>query len=105
MEQHFTSLEPGARQPRLAMEPDGLANTKTRERAEGAAPAVQAKHGDSCTAQKVQDGPKTSTCFGVMAEPPDLPSRGDVLVKNGAGLFSIIGDALTNSRWWFTSQR
>ena len=45
---------------------------------------VQAKHGDSCTAQRVQDGPKTSTCFGVMAEPLDLPCRDDVLVENGA---------------------
>ena len=38
---------------------------------------------DSCTAQKVQDGPKTSTCFGMMAEPPDLPCRDDVVVESG----------------------
>ena len=43
--QHLTSLEPDARQPRLAMEEDGPANTKTRERMEGAATAVQAMHG------------------------------------------------------------
>ena len=41
-------------------------------------------HGDSCTAQKVQDGPKTSISFGVKAEPPDLPCRENVLVENGA---------------------
>ena len=66
------------------MEADGLANTKTRERTESAATAVQAMHGDSCTAQKVQDGPKTSISFGVKAEPPDLPCREDVLVEDGA---------------------
>ena len=63
---------------------DGQADTKTRERTEGAAKAVQAKHGDSCTAQRGQDGPKASTDFGVMAEPPDLPCRDAVLVENGA---------------------
>ena len=34
--------------------------------------------------RKVQDGPKTSISFGVMAEPPDLPCREDVLVEDGA---------------------
>ena len=65
MDQHVTSLEKDARQPRHAMEADRQANTKTRERTEGAAIAVQAMHGDSCTAQKVQDGPKTSISFGM----------------------------------------
>ena len=84
-DQHVASLEQDARQPRLATEADGPANTKTRERSEGSATAVQAMHGDSCTAQRVQDGPKTnSTCFGVMAEPSDLPLRDDILVENGA---------------------
>ena len=42
-------------------------------------------HGDSCTtAQKVQDGPKTSISFGVMAKPHDLPCREDVLVEDRA---------------------
>ena len=45
-------LEQDARQPRLVMEADGPANTKTRERTEGAATAVQAMHGDSCTNHK-----------------------------------------------------
>ena len=85
MDQHATSLEHGARQPRLAMKADGPANTKTRERTEGAAIAVQAMHGDSyTTAQKVQDGPKTSIGFGVISEPPDLLCREDVLVEDGA---------------------
>ena len=84
MDQHVTSLEHGARQPRLAMEADGHANTKTQERTEGAATAVQAMLGDSCTtAQKAQDGPKISITFGVEAEPLDLPCRDDVLVEGG----------------------
>ena len=67
------------------MEADGPANTKTREREEGAATVVQATRGDSyTTVQKVQDGPKTSISFGVMAEPPDFLCREDVLVKDGA---------------------
>ena len=40
LEQHLASQEQDARQPRLAMEADGPANTKTRERTEGAATAV-----------------------------------------------------------------
>ena len=63
--QRAASLQHDAQQPRLAMEADGPANTKTRERTEGAPTAVQAKGGDSCTAQKVQDGPKTLTSFGM----------------------------------------
>ena len=39
-------LEQDGRQPRLAMETDGPANTKTRERTEGVATAVQAMRGD-----------------------------------------------------------
>ena len=67
------------------MEAGGPANTKTQERTEGAATAVQAMRGDSCTtAQRVQDGPMTnSTCFGMMTEPSALPCRDDVVVKSG----------------------
>ena len=54
-EQLAARLEQDARQPRLAMEADGPADTKTCERTEGAAKAVQAKRGNSCIAQKVQD--------------------------------------------------
>ena len=41
-------------------------------------------HGNSCTAQRIQDRPKISTCFGVMVKPPAFSCRDDVLVKNGA---------------------
>ena len=44
-EKRLTRLGHGARQPRLAMEADGQENTKTRERTEGAATAVQAMRG------------------------------------------------------------
>ena len=84
LEQLAASLELDARQPRLAMEADGPANTKTRERTEGTATAVQAMHGDSCTAQRIQDDPKTnSASFGMMAEPPALPCKDDVVVESG----------------------
>ena len=82
LEQQLTSQEKDAWQPRLAMEADGPANTKTRKRTEGVATAVQAMHGGS-SAQKVQDGPKTSISFCVKAEPPDLPCRDDILVEGG----------------------
>ena len=84
LEQHLASLEPGARQPRLAMMADGHANIKTRERTEGAATAVQAMRGDNFSARRVEPGPNTSsTSFGVKAEPPALPCRDDVMVKSG----------------------
>ena len=47
--QYAARLEQDARQPRLAMEADGQADTKTRERTEGAATAVQAMRGDCST--------------------------------------------------------
>ena len=78
------SLEYDARQPRLAMEADGPANTKTRERTEGAVTAVQAMRGDSFSARRVEPVPKiNSTSFGMMAESHALPCRDDVLVENG----------------------
>ena len=83
LEKRLTSLEHGAGQPRLAMEADGPANTKTRERTEGAATVVQAMRGDSFTARRVEPGPNTSsTSFGVKAEPPALPCRDDVVVES-----------------------
>ena len=85
LEKRLKRLEHGARQPRLAMEADWPANTKTQERSEGAAIVVQAMRGDSCTAeQKVQDVPKTSITFGVEAEFSDFPCREDVSVEDGA---------------------
>ena len=85
VDQRLASLEQDAWQPRLAVEADVLANKKTRERTEGAATAVQAKHGDCCSAKKrIQVGSKSSTSFGVRAKPPPLPCMDDVVVKNGA---------------------
>ena len=64
LEQHLASQEQDARQ--------------------GATTAVQVMHGDRCTAQNIQDGPKTSISFGAKTEPPDLPCREDVLIEDGA---------------------
>ena len=85
MDQCLTRLEHNARQACLAVVVDGPANTKTRERTEGAAKAVQAMHGESFSASRVDPGPKTtSTSFGVKDEPSALPCRDDVVVKSGA---------------------
>ena len=87
MDQHVTRLEHGARQPRLAMEADRQASTKTRERTEGAATAVQAMRGDCFSARRVEPGPTTnSTSFGVKAEPPALPFRDGSVVECGAAV-------------------
>ena len=85
MDEHVTRLEHEARQPRLAMEADGPADTtKTRERTEGAATAVQAMRGDCFSARRVEPGPTTnSTSFGVKAEPLALSCRDDVVVESG----------------------
>ena len=80
----LASLEQDARQPRLTMEVDVTAANKTHERTEGAAAAVQAKHGDSRLAKMIQAGPTSSTSFGVKVEPPALPRRDDVSVGKGA---------------------
>ena len=88
MDQHVTRLEHGARQPRLAMAADGHADTETRERAEGAATAVQAMRGDCFSARRFEPGPNTySTSFGVKAGPPALPCRDDSVVESGAAPF------------------
>ena len=85
LEKRLTRLEHGARQPRLAMEADGQADTETRERTEGAATAVQPMRRDCFSARRVEPGPNTnSTTFGVKAEPPALPCRDDVVVECGA---------------------
>ena len=85
LEQHLICQKHNARQPRLAMEEtDGHANTKTRERTEGAAAAVQAMRGDGFSARRVEPGPNTnSTSFGVKAEPTALPCMDDVVVESG----------------------
>ena len=88
MNQHVTRLEHGARQPRLAMEADGQADTETRERTEGAATAVQAMRGNCFSARRVEPAPTTnSTRFGVKAGPPALPCRDDSVVESGAATF------------------
>ena len=85
MNQCLIRLEHDARQPRLAMDADGLANTKICQFTEAAATSVQAMHGDDFSASRVDPGPRTgSTTFGGKAEPPALPRRDDVLVENGA---------------------
>ena len=63
MDQRLASLEQNAREPRLAMEANVSADKKTRERTEGAANAVEAKNGDSCSAKRVQADPTCSTSF------------------------------------------
>ena len=67
------------------MDADGQANTKTRERTEDAATAVQAMRGNGFSARLVEPGPNTnSTSFSVKAEPHALPCRDDVVVESGA---------------------
>ena len=110
IDQRLTRLEHGARQPRLVMEADGHANTKTRELTEGAATAaVQAMRGDNFSARWVELGPNTnSTSFGVKAEPPALPCRDDVVVercRTQVVVSPILEDALINSRLWLSSHR
>ena len=85
VDQRLTRLEHDARQRRLAMEADGPATT-TRERTEGAATAVQAKQGDSCSADRVDLDPMCSTSFGDDCPgPPAPPCSGEnALVDNGA---------------------
>ena len=64
VDQRVPNLEQDARQPRLSMEADGPADIKTRERTEGATTVVQAMHGNSCSANRVDPTPMCSTSFG-----------------------------------------
>ena len=86
MNQRASSLKQDARQPHLIMVTEGQADTKTRERTEGAATVVQAMHGDSCSANRVDPDPKCSTSFSNNpTRLPALPCSGDdVLVGKGA---------------------
>ena len=83
---HVSSLEQDARQPGLAMETDGAANTKTRECTEGAATAVQAMRGVSCSADRVDPDPMCSTSSSDDCTGPPAPpcSRENALVDNRA---------------------
>ena len=85
IKQRLAGLEQDTRQLHLAMEADVPSDTKTRECTEGAAAVVQAKHGDSCSAKRIQAGPTSSTSFGDdFTRSPALPcSRDDALVDNG----------------------
>ena len=99
MDQHFARQEldqhiymarqeQDARQSRHAMEADGQASTRTRERVEGAATAAQAMRGDCSSARQVEPGPTNSTSFGMKAEPPALvPCRDISVVECGAAAF------------------
>ena len=84
--QRLAGLEQDARQPHLAMEGDVPSDTKTRDRTEGTAAAVQAKHGDSCSAKIVQAGPTSSASFVMKVELSALPRRDDVSVDMGAAV-------------------
>ena len=85
IDQRLVSLKQDDRQPCLAPVADVPADKKNRERAEGAATTVQAKHGESCFAKRVQAGPKSSTSSGddFTGPPALLCSRDDALVGNG----------------------
>ena len=73
---------------------------RCREHTEGAAKAVQAMHGDSFSANRVDPDPMYLTSFGVKAECLGQKWR------CGAQVVSLtLGDALTNSRRWLTPHR
>ena len=90
LDQHICMArqEQDARQSRHAMEADGQASTRTRERVEGAATAAQAMRGDCSSARQVEPGLTNSTSFGMKAEPPALiPCRDVSVVECGAAAF------------------
>ena len=95
MDQHVTSLEQDAPQSRVAMESNGPANTKTRERTEGAATtAVQTMRGDSYSADRVDPDPMCPISSGNdCTGPPAPPCSGEnALVDNRTAalfLFSL----------------
>ena len=60
--QRSAGLEQVARQPRLAMEADVPSDIKTHKRVEDGV-AIQAKHGDSCSANQVDPDPMCLTSF------------------------------------------
>ena len=85
-DQRLASLEHDARQLRLPMKEDEQVDTKTRERTEGAATTVQAMHGDSRFANRVDPNLMYSTSFGDdCTGPPAPPCSGkNALVDDGA---------------------
>ena len=85
-DQRLASLEHDAWQPRLPMKADEQVDTKTRERTEGTATTVQAMHGDSCFANRVDPNPMYSTSVGDDRTGPPVPpcSGENALVDDGA---------------------
>ena len=79
--QRLTGLEDDARQPRLATEADVTSDKKTRKRTEDAA-ADRTKHGDSCSAKKVNAGLTSAKAVSLIRE-----------------------DTHANTCRWFTAQR
>ena len=100
--QREASLEHEARQPRLAMEADGPADTKTRKCTEGAAPTLQAVHGDSCTAQKGSRWTEDLDLFRHDGRTSRSPLQGWHFGRERRRVAQVVspilGDALTNSR-------
>ena len=99
--QHLAGLEQDPRRPRLAMEADVSSDTKNHKRMKDAV-AVQAMHGENCSANQVDPDPMCLTSFGDDSTGPlALPSSmDDTLVDNGAAVVSLtLGDARTNSYW------
>ena len=82
-EKRLAVLEHDARRPRLTTETDVPTVKKTRKHAQDAA-ADQAKHGDRCSAKRLDTGPTCSTSFGMTADPPALSRRNDVVFDKGA---------------------
>ena len=72
--QRAANLEHDVWQPRRAMEAVGPANTKIRERTEGAATAVHAMRGDSCFADWVDSDPICSTSSSDDCTVPPAPT-------------------------------
>ena len=86
MDQYLAGLESDARQPRLTMVVDEQANTKTHERTEGVATAVQSIYEDSCFTTRADPDPMCSTTLDDdCIQPPAHPcSGGNALIGNGA---------------------
>ena len=72
------------------MEADVTSDKKTCKRAEDAAAANQAKHGDSCSAKRVHAGPTSLIGFSMKAEPLALPCKDDALVDKGKPYLSPV---------------
>ena len=86
----------------------GSADKKTRDPTKGTVKAVQAMHGDSFSASRVDPGPNTnSTSFGVKVESLALPCSDDVVAENGAAApkscLSPMEMRATSAARWFTS--